>query len=108
MDHSPAPVLDALRAYHHAGYVPFNAPGHKQGRGIDPRVLDVVGADVFKSDVIALNGLDDRLMRQGVLADAQALMADAVGAEHTFFSTCGSSLSVKSAMLAVAGPQGWG
>jgi arginine/lysine/ornithine decarboxylase len=31
-------------------------------------------------------------------------MADAVGAEHAFFSTCGSSLSVKSAMLAVAGP----
>lgn len=31
-------------------------------------------------------------------------MADAVGAEHSFFSTCGSSLSVKAAMLAVAGP----
>jgi arginine decarboxylase len=104
MDHSKAPVLEALRDYHDAGYVPFNAPGHKQGRGIDPRVLDVVGADVFKSDVIALNGLDDRLMRHGVLAQAQELMADAVGAEHTFFSTCGSSLSVKSAMLAVAGP----
>jgi len=33
-------------------------------------------------------------------------MADAVGAEHAFFSTCGSSLSVKSAMLAVAGRHG--
>src|SRR3954466_4847650 len=31
-------------------------------------------------------------------------MADAVGAEKAFFSTCGSSLSVKTAMLAVAGP----
>ncbi len=31
-------------------------------------------------------------------------MADAVHAEHTFFSTCGSSLSVKAAMLSVAGP----
>jgi arginine/lysine/ornithine decarboxylase len=40
----------------------------------------------------------------GVLERAQELMADAVGAEHTFFSTCGSSLSVKSAMLSVAGP----
>ena len=34
------------------------------------------------------------------------LMADAVGAEQAFFSTCGSSLSVKAAMLAVAGRQG--
>src|ERR1700709_1299873 len=33
-------------------------------------------------------------------------MADAVGAEHAFFSTCGSSLSVKAAMLAVAGGRG--
>jgi arginine decarboxylase len=30
-------------------------------------------------------------------------MADAVGADNAFFSTCGSSLSVKAAMLAVAG-----
>jgi arginine/lysine/ornithine decarboxylase len=33
-------------------------------------------------------------------------MADAVGADHAFFSTCGSSLSVKAAMLAVAGGHG--
>jgi lysine decarboxylase len=33
-------------------------------------------------------------------------MADAVGARQAFFSTCGSSLSVKAAMLAVAGGQG--
>ena len=33
-------------------------------------------------------------------------MADAVGAEQAFFSTCGSSLSVKAAMLAVAGGEG--
>lgn len=104
MDHSRAPVLEALRDFHAKGYVPFNAPGHKQGRGVDPRVLEVMGHDVFHSDVISLNGLDDRLMRGGVLAQAQELMADAVDAEHTFFSTCGSSLSVKSAMLAVAGP----
>ena len=32
-------------------------------------------------------------------------MADAVGADHAFFSTCGSSLSVKTAMIAVAGPE---
>jgi arginine decarboxylase len=30
-------------------------------------------------------------------------MAEAVGAQTAFFSTCGSSLSVKGAMMAVAG-----
>lgn len=41
---------------------------------------------------------------QGVLEQAQELMADAVGADHAFLSTCGSSLSVKTAMISVAGP----
>ncbi|CAM5703470.1 ornithine decarboxylase [Streptomyces badius] len=39
-----------------------------------------------------------------MLRRAEDLMADAVHAEHTFFSTCGSSLSVKAAMLSVAAP----
>jgi arginine/lysine/ornithine decarboxylase len=48
--------------------------------------------------------LDDRRESQGVLTDAQELMAAAVDADRAFFSTCGSSLSVKSAMISVAGP----
>jgi len=104
MDHSETPVLDALAEYHRRGYRPFTPPGHKQGRGADPRVRAVLGDDVFHSDVLATAGLDDRMSSGGVLERAQELMADAVGADHTFFSTCGSSLSVKSAMLSVAGP----
>lgn len=104
MDHSHAPVLDALAAYHREDQLPFTPPGHKQGRGADPRVRDVLGDAVFRSDLLAISGLDDRMSSGKVLERAQELMADAVHAEQTFFSTCGSSLSVKSAMLSVAGP----
>ncbi|GGZ91641.1 aminotransferase class I/II-fold pyridoxal phosphate-dependent enzyme [Streptomyces echinoruber] len=104
MDHSRAPVLEALQEFRRRGDVVYGPPGHKQGRGADPRVAEIVGLDVFRSDVLSLNGLDDRRQSQGVLSQAQELMADAVGAEHAFFSTCGSSLSVKTAMLSVAGP----
>jgi len=104
LDHSRVPVLEALQAFRERGDVRFGPPGHRQGKGADPRVLDILGAGVFASDVLVLNGLDDRRQSRGVIEQAQDLMADAVGAEHTFFSTCGSSLSVKSAMLAVAGP----
>ncbi|MEV0144797.1 MULTISPECIES: aminotransferase class I/II-fold pyridoxal phosphate-dependent enzyme [unclassified Nonomuraea] len=104
MDHSCAPVLEALEAYHRTGQTPFSPPGHKQGRGADPRVVEALGEGVFRSDVLASAGLDDRTSSGGILEKAQELMADAVGADHTFFSTCGSSLSVKAAMLAVAGP----
>jgi arginine decarboxylase len=104
MDHSRVPVLEALQEFRRRGDVVYGPPGHKQGRGADPRVVEVVGEGVFASDVLSLNGLDDRRQSQGVLEQAQELMADAVHAEQAFFSTCGSSLSVKTAMISVAGP----
>lgn len=104
MDHAEAPVLQALSRYREADRLPFTPPGHKQARGADLRVREVLGDAVFRGDVLALGGLDDRGARGAVLRRAEELMADAVHAEHTFFSTCGSSLPVKAAMLAVAGP----
>ncbi|MGW0186380.1 aminotransferase class I/II-fold pyridoxal phosphate-dependent enzyme [Streptomyces sp. NPDC003362] len=104
VDHTRAPVLEALSEYRSSGRLSFTPPGHKQARGADPAVREVLGDAVFLGDVLASGGLDDRLNRGQVLERAQELMADAVHADHTFFSTCGSSLSVKAAMLAVAGP----
>jgi arginine decarboxylase len=106
MDHDEAPLLDALSEYHALDRYGFTPPAHRQGRGADPRTLQVLGADTFRSDVLATAGLDDRSSSGGLLKRAEQLMADAVGADHAFFSTCGSSLSVKAAMLAVAGGKG--
>jgi arginine decarboxylase len=102
-DQRRAPLLDALADHHRAQRYGFTPPGHRQGRGVDPRALAVLGHDPFRSDLLATAGLDDRSSSNGYLTEAEQLMADAVGAEHAFFSTCGSSLSVKAAMLAVAG-----
>lgn len=104
MNHHEAPVLDALAAYHEQGELGFSPPGHKHARGASPAVRSVLGDAVFYGDVLATGGLDDRRGRSAVLRRAEDLMADAVHAEHTFFSTCGSSLSVKAAMLSVAAP----
>src|SRR3954452_2309278 len=104
MDHSRVPVIEALQAFRERGDVVYGPPGHKQGRGADPRVVEVVGEGVFASDVLTLNGLDDRRESQSVVKQAEDLMADAVDADTTFFSTCGSSLSVKTAIMSVAGP----
>src|SRR5437588_11934323 len=106
MDQHRAPLLEALAEYHRLERYGFTPPGHRHGRGVDPRVREVMGTEPFRDDLLASAGLDDRSSSNGYLKQAEELMADAVGAEHAFFSTCGSSLSVKSAMLAVTGHDG--
>jgi arginine/lysine/ornithine decarboxylase len=43
VNQSEAPLLDALAQYHHLNRYGFTPPGHRQGRGVDPRVLAVLG-----------------------------------------------------------------
>jgi lysine decarboxylase len=102
-DQDQAPVLDALASYPQRRAASFAPPGHRQGRGADPRVIEVLGRSAFTADIVAAE-LDARDHEGEALLAAERLMAEAVHATHTFFSTCGSSLSVKAAMLAAAGP----
>ncbi|OBG41109.1 aminotransferase class I/II-fold pyridoxal phosphate-dependent enzyme [Mycobacterium sp. E3198] len=106
MDQSDAPLLNAVADYREKNRYGFTPPGHRQGRGTDNRVLAVLGHEPFLDDVLASGGLDDRRTKNGYLKHAEDLMADAVGADIAWFSTCGSSLSVKAAMMAVAGGDG--
>jgi arginine decarboxylase len=106
LDHRRAPFLDALGDYHQQDRYGFTPPGHRQGAGADPRARAILGADTYRSDLLAASGVDDRSSSHGFLSAAEELMADAVGADQAFFSTAGSSLSVKAAMLAVAGGRG--
>ncbi len=64
MDHSRAPVLDALAEYRQLGRYGFTPPGHRQGAGADPRVREVLGG-ALAADILAAPGLDDRLSRGG-------------------------------------------
>jgi lysine decarboxylase len=102
MDQSSAPLIEALVRYQRRGHTAYTPPGHKH-RGVDPRVLDALGVDVFRHDLLSSSGLDDRASSGGYLSDAQDLMAEAVQADGAIFSTCGSSLSIKAMMLAAAG-----
>jgi hypothetical protein len=40
--------VDALVDYHAANRCGFTPPGHREGRGVDDRVLEVLGRQAFR------------------------------------------------------------
>src|SRR3954447_17671209 len=103
-DQEAVPVADAMRAYHERDMLSFAIPAHAGGRGPVPEFAQWAGADAARFDLPMSHGVDTRDRAWGVQSTAQELFAEAAGARQTLFSTNGSSLSVRVAMLTVAGP----
>jgi arginine decarboxylase len=95
MDQNATPVLDAIEQYREQGDYTFALPGHRLGAGIDDHTAAVLSRGAFQADVITA--------KQAV-PDAERLLAEAVGARQAVFTTCGSSISIHTAMLTVTGP----
>ncbi len=95
----PTPLYDRITAFAKEQKAPFYMPGHK-GRGLD-RLSDLL----FPLDVTELPGTDSLFCPEEVIAQAEALCAQAFGAAHTHFLVNGSSGGIL-AMLAYALPGG--
>lgn len=103
-DQWSTPLLDALQDYAVRRIVRFHMPGHKGGQGIHDRLKALAGEGVFSLDVTGVEGLDDLHEPAGVLRSAQALAADAFGADHSFFLVNGTSAGVQAMILATCRP----
>lgn len=91
MDHTRTPYFAALLDYVDSGTIPFHTPGHMQGRGMEPGFRAFVGDNVLAIDLTQIRGLDDLLQPTEALVEAQALAADAYGADQSFFLINGST-----------------
>jgi arginine/lysine/ornithine decarboxylase len=99
-----APIGDAIRAFWERGMLTFSIPAHTGGRGPLPEFAQWAGLETARADVPMSHGVDTRNRAWKVQATAQELFAEAVGAKQTLFSTNGSSLSARVAIMTVAGP----
>ena len=104
LDHTRAPLAEAVRAYRDDAITPFTTPGHKRGRGIPPETATLLGHEAFLNDIPVASGVDDTHMTRDVLGAAERLAADAYGAERSFFLLNGSSVGNQAAILATVGP----
>ena len=102
LDQTRAPLLEALKELRAARIVPFDVPGHKQGRG-NPELTAFLGRQCMEADVNSMKPLDNLCHPVSVIREAEELAADAFGAAHAFFMVGGTTSAVQSMILSVAG-----
>lgn len=94
------PIYEALNEYKSRRVVPFDVPGHKQGRG-NPELAHFLGKDCLSVDVNSMKPLDNLCHPVSVIKEAEELAADAFGAKHVFFMVNGTSAAVQAMILSV-------
>lgn len=95
-----APIVEALEEFRRHRVVPFDVPGHKRGRG-NPRLTALLGEQCVGLDVNSMKPLDNLCNPVSVIAEAEALCADAFGAKHAFFIVNGTTMAVQTMILSV-------
>ena len=99
LDQSRAPLYEALERYRETRIVPFDVPGHKQGRG-NPELTQFLGARALQVDVNSMKPLDNLIHPTSVIKEAQDLAADAFGAAKAYYMVGGTSSSVQAMVMA--------
>lgn len=99
MDQNKTPFLDALKDYIDDNISPFDVPGHHMGNA-DNLFKDYVGELTYNCDVNAPRGLDNLNHPNGVIDEAQKLMADCYHADEAFFLINGTSSGIMAMIMA--------
>lgn len=103
MDHRRAPLFEAMINYQKRVRGNFHIPGHKQGQAFDQHGKNYFSS-LLRVDFTEVDGLDDLHDATGVIAEAQALAADAFGADETFFLVGGTTAGNLATLLAICRP----
>jgi len=104
LDQSRAPLFEALVQYGKRVTAPFHIPGHKMGKAAPCALQQVMGPGGLGMDLTEAPGLDDLHAPEGVIAEAQALAAEAFGAAHSFFLVGGTTAGIHGLILAACQP----
>lgn len=102
--HSEAPYYEAVKSYAEGGNLGFHMPGHTQGKGAPPELMELMGARALRADITQVLDIDDIHRPCNALKEAQELAADAYGAEHTWFLVNGSTVGNQAMLLACLKP----
>ena len=101
MNQNSTPLLDAISSFIDTNPAYFRIPGHRLDRGISARWTNRVGTEIFAYDVTETPYTDDLHSPEGVILEAETLLAALYGADRSFFlvngTTCGNEAMILSA-----------
>ena len=103
LDQNRTPLFDAIKKFSTWDPAPFFIPAHKMGKGIDPRLIDFVGENVFRMDLSEVRWTDDYHGASSSILEAEELAAAAWGAARTRFLVNGTSSGIIAAICGVCG-----
>lgn len=98
LNQNKAPIYEALEEFKEMRIVPFDVPGHKRGKG-NRELLNFLGEKCLSVDVNSMKPLDNLCHPIGVIKEAEALTAEAFGAENAFFMVGGTTSCVQAMIL---------
>ncbi len=104
MRQDQAPIFETLLTHSKNKVVSFHTPGHKNGRGIDKRLRDFTGNNMYTMDLTVFPEVDSLHDPVGPIKKAQQLMAQAYGVEHSFFLVNGSSVGNMIMLMTACNP----
>ena len=100
LNQNKTPYLDALKKYVSEDILPFDVPGHHMGN-VSNKFKSFIGDSLYRSDINAPIGMDNLANPQGVLLEAEKLMADFCHTDHSFFLINGTSSGILAMIMAV-------
>lgn len=98
------PLFTGLLAHASRNPIQFHIPGHKKGAGMASEFREFIGENALSIDLINIAPLDDLHNPHGIIQEAQAIAAQAFGADHTYFSIQGTSGAIVAMIMTVCGP----
>jgi len=104
LNQNRAPLFEAVRQYASSVRAAMHIPGHKLGQAAPAEWRAFLGPGALSIDLTEAPGLDDLHAPEGVIAEAQALAAEAFGAERSFFLVGGTTAGLHALILAACRP----
>ncbi len=86
------PIFDFVKKYAHSKATRFHMPGHKG--------IGELGCEAY--DITEISGADVLYSAEGIIAESENNLSSLYGTAHSFYSTEGSTLAIKSMLYLVS------